>query len=108
MLPRSPEISCYFVKRSRLDPKSQIHKRKALEEKQDDRREETFFGFVDYDNVDDLGIDMRNININQSCIFAFLTKEVVPQHIKDESDSRVFLNVLVLDVLGFEIQAALF
>ena len=47
-----------------------------FEEQEPSKRKKTeqFFGFVNFNEVGELGVDMRNIHVDQCCFFAYLTK----------------------------------
>ena len=55
-----------------------------------------FYSFVDYNDIEELGIDMRNIRIHSSPIISFLTKNSVPKG-RGTKYYECWMNLLIID-----------
>ena len=57
-----------------------------------------FYSFVDYNDIDELGVDMSNIRIHSSPIISFLTKNSVLKRDKGgEPYYECWMNLLIVD-----------
>ena len=92
---------CIHVNLDQHNPKALIYE---LNAGGDEDSHDTFYGFVDFNNFEDIGIDMRNIRINMCSRFVFLTKS---KHLY-EGKHRIWMNLLLVDPYNTGIQASLF
>ena len=69
---------------------------------------ESFDGFINYSNFDDIGLHPHNVKINSCAKFVYLTRSRQVTEIKKKNYWRFWVNLLVVEPYSINPQAAHF